>query len=89
MKEIHFAYKITLASSGLVCTHSEIEADKMVNLLKEIQEEHSEGMFWIFKQFGDKPKEQLCIIDCANKRIYYSYSGEVDSLEDAINKLNH
>lgn len=89
MKEKHFAYKITLASSRLVCTHSEIEADKMVNLLKEIQEEHSEGIFWIFKQFGDQPKEQLCVIDCANKRIYYSYSGEVDTLEDAIKKLNH
>ena len=74
---------------GLVCTHSEIEEDKMLDLLKEIQSDHSEGMYWIFKQFGDQPKEQLCIIDCAGKRIYYHYSGEVEELKDAIAKLSH
>ena len=89
MKERHFAYKITHASSSLVCTHSEIEEDKMLDLLKEIQKKHSEGIFWIFKQFGDQPKEQLCIIDCASKRIYYHYSGEVEELKDAIEKLSN
>lgn len=89
MKEKHYAYKVTLASSGLVCTHSEIEEDKMLDLLKEIQNDHSEGIFWIFKQFGDQPKEQLCIIDCPHKRIYYHYSGEVEELQEAIEKLSH
>ena len=89
MKEKHYAYKVTLASSGLVCTHSEIEEDKMLDLLKEIQNDHSEGIFWIFKQFGDQPKEQLCIIDCPHKRIYYHYSGEVEELKEAIEKLSH
>ncbi len=89
MKEKHYAYKVTLASSGLVCTHSEIEEDKMLDLLKEIKNDHSEGIFWIFKQFGDQPKEPLCIIDCPHKRIYYHYSGEVEELKDAIEKLSH
>ena len=88
MKEKHYAYKITHASAGLICTHSEIEEDKMLDLLKEIKDVHSEGMFWIFKQLGDQPKEQLCIIDCPNKRIYYHYSGEVEQLEDTIKKLS-
>lgn len=88
MKEKHYAYKITHALAGLVCTHSEIEEDKMLDLLKEIQSDHSEGIFWIFKQFGDQPKEQLCIIDCPAKRIYYHYSGEVEDLSDAIEKLS-
>lgn len=89
MKEKHFAYKITHGSSGLICTHTEIEEDKMLDLLKEIQQKYSEGIFWIFKQFGDQPREELCIIDCPNKRVYYHYSGEVDELQDAINKLSH
>jgi hypothetical protein len=89
MKEKHYAYKITQASSGLICSHSEIEEDRMLDLLKEIQQDHSEGIFWIFKQFGDQPKEELCIIDCQGKRIYYHYSGEVEDLKDAISKLSH
>ena len=89
MKEKHFAYKITLPSSSLVCTHAEIEEDKMVDLLKEIQNEHFEGIFWIFKQFGDQPREPLCIIDCAKNRVYYHYSGEVDDLANAIKNLTH
>ena len=88
MKERHYAYKITHSSSDLICSHSEIEEDKMLNLLKEIQQEYSEGIFWIFKQLGDQPQEQLCIIDCHGKRIYYHYSGEVEDLQVAINKLS-
>jgi hypothetical protein len=87
MKERHFAYKITNNASGLVCTYSEIEEDNMLDLLKEIQNNYSEGIFWIFKQFGDQPKEQLCIIDCPKKRIYYHHSGEVEDLKDTIAKL--
>ncbi|CEG56388.1 hypothetical protein [Legionella fallonii] len=89
MKEKHFAYKITHDSSGLVCTYSEIEEDKMLDLLKEIQNNYSEGIFWIFKQFDVQPKEPLCIIDCTTKRIYYHYSGDVEDLKDTINKLTH
>jgi len=88
MKEKHIAYKISQAAPDLVCTHSEFEEDKMLDLLKEIEKDHSEGIFWIFKQFDNKPKEQLCIIDCATNRIYYHYSGEVDQLEEAIKKLS-
>ena len=89
MKEKHFAYKITHSPSGIVCTHSEIEENKMVDLLHEIQNEHSDGIFWIYKQFSDHPKEKLCIIDCAANRIYYHYSGEVEDLKEAIEKLAH
>lgn len=88
MKEKHFAYKITEGLSNLVCTHSEIEEDKMVDLLKEIQNEHAQGLFWIFKQFDNRPKEALCIIDCAKNRIYYHYSGEVEDFQQAIKKLS-
>lgn len=87
MKEKHFAYKITSNNAGLVCTHSEIEEDKMLDLLQEIKDEHAEGIYWIFKQLDGKPKQKLCIIDCDHKRIYYHYSGEVDELDDAIKKL--
>lgn len=89
MKEKHYAYKITHASTGLVCTHSELEEEKMLDLLKEIQSTDFDGMFWIFKQFGDQPQEPLCLIDCPNKRIYYHYSGEVEALKDTIEKLTH
>ena len=89
MKEKHFAYKITHSSSGIVCTHSIIEEDKMLDLLEEIQDQYSEGLFWIFKQIGNQPEEQLCIIDCANKRIFYSYSGEVEKISETIAKLHH
>lgn len=88
MKEKHFAYKITLSSAGLVCTHSEIEEDKMVDLLKEVKNDHSQAIYWIFKQFDNQPKEQLCIIDCPNNRIYYHYSGEVEEIDEAIEKLS-
>ncbi|MBA2648956.1 MAG: hypothetical protein H0U75_05010 [Legionella sp.] len=89
MKEKHFAFKITAGHSNLICTHSEIEEDKMLDLLKEIQDKHKDGLFWIFKQFENGPKEQLCIIDCAANRIYFHYSGEVESIQDAIEKLSH
>ncbi|BCA95107.1 hypothetical protein TUM19329_14680 [Legionella antarctica] len=89
MKEKYYAYEINLASSGIVCSHSEIKEDKMRDLLKEIKNEHAEGVFWIFKQFGDQPKEPLCIIDCLHKRIYYHYSGEVEELDETIKKLSH
>lgn len=90
MKEQHYAYKITHgASLGLNCPHNALEKDKMVDLLKEIDNKHNEGIFWIFKQFDDRPQEPLCIIDCAKKRIYFHYSGEVEDLKDAIANLTH
>ncbi|HCW6743934.1 TPA: hypothetical protein OX049_000546 [Legionella pneumophila] len=88
MKEKHFAYKITLSSTGLVCTHSEIEENKMIDLLKEIKSDDSQAIFWIFKQFDMQPKEQLGIIDCSKNRIYYHYSGEVEEIDEAIEKLS-
>ncbi|WP_019218181.1 hypothetical protein [Legionella tunisiensis] len=88
MKEKHYAYKITSQSSGLLCTHSEIEEEKMLDLLQEIQRSDSEGIYWIFKQLGDQPKEQLCIIDCRHQRIYYHYSGDVEELASTIKKLS-
>jgi len=89
MKEKHFAYKILRESSGLVCTHSEFEEDKMLDLLKEIKQLHSKGIFWIFKQLEGQPQEALCVIDCSHGRIYYHYSGEVENLEDTIVKLSN
>ncbi|MBI2785525.1 MAG: hypothetical protein HYX60_04135 [Legionella longbeachae] len=89
MKEIHYAYKITHDASGLKCPHSALENAKMVDLLKEIEKQHSDGIFWIFKQFGNQPQEALCIIDCSKKRIYFHYSGEVDDLDKAIASLSH
>ncbi len=88
MNEKHIAYKISQTSPDLVCTYSEFEEDNMLDLLKEIEEEHSEGIFWIFKQRNNKPKEQLCIIDCAAHRIYFHHSGEVDQIQNVINKLS-
>ncbi|KTD64847.1 hypothetical protein [Legionella spiritensis] len=88
MKENHFGYKITADNtSSLVCTYAEIEEDKMLDLLKDIKRENKDGIYWIFKQIDDQPKEQLCIIDCKHQRIYYHYSGEVDDIDDAIRKL--
>lgn len=89
MKEKHYAYKITHSASGLNCPHSALENDKMVDLLKEIESQHVDGFFWVFKQFGDQPQEPLCIIYCTKKRIYFHYSGEVDDLEVAITNLSH
>lgn len=89
MSEKHIAYRINLTSADLACIHSEFEENKMLDLLKEIKEEHSEGIFWIFKQFDNHPKEPLCIIDCHAGRIYYHYSGEVDDLQKAIENLTH
>ena len=88
MKEKHFAYKIMRESSELICTHSEFEEDKMIDLLKEIQQLHSKGIYWIFKQLEGKPQEALCIIDCSHDRIYYHYSGEVEDIADTIRKLS-
>ncbi len=87
MKENHFAYKITGDPSGVVCTYAEIEEDKMLDLLKDIQREKSDGIYWIFKQLDNQPKEQLCVIDCKHQRIYYHHSGEVDNISDVIKKL--
>ncbi len=89
MKEQHYAYKITHGTSGLNCPHSALKNDRMVDLLKEIENQHSEGVFWIFKQFDNQPQEPLCIIDCLKKRIYFHYSGEVEDLKDAIANLSH
>lgn len=88
MKEKHFAYKICRENSGLVCTHFEFEEDKMVDLLNEIKNLHATGIYWIFKQFEDKPQEAMCIIDCSHNRIYYHYSGEVEHIDDTIKKLS-
>ena len=87
MKEKHYAYKIINKKAGLLCTHSEISGDRMLDLLKEIQEANSEGIYWIFKQVGNQPREQLCIIDCKHHRIYYHYSGEVEDISTTIQKL--
>ena len=89
MKEKHFAYKIARNSSGLVCTQSEFEEDKMLDLLKEIRDTHARGIYWIFKQLNGKPQEALGIIDCEHNRIYYHYSGEVEDIEHTMQKLGH
>jgi hypothetical protein len=88
MKERHFAYKITKDSSGLICTHAEFAKDRMVDLLKEVKDSNFDGIYWIFKQLDDHPKEQLCIIDSSHGRIYYHYSGEVEDINDLIKKLS-
>jgi hypothetical protein len=89
MKEKHFAYKISRDSSGIVCTQCEFEEDKMLDLLREIQELHYKGIYWIFKQIDGQPQEALSIIDCGHNRIYYHYSGDVESIEDTIEKLSN
>ncbi|KTD07751.1 hypothetical protein [Legionella jamestowniensis] len=88
MKEKHFAYKVTSQDSGLVCTQAEFEENKMLDLLKEIQQKHIEGIYWIFKQREDEEQEPLCIIDCYHNRIYYHYSGEVEDITSTIKKLS-
>lgn len=88
MKEKHYAYKITSKSSGILCTHSEIEEDKMLDLLKDIKQSGSQGIYWIFKQLDNQPKEPLCIIDCDHQRIYYHYSGDVEDIDATIQKLS-
>ena len=89
MKEQHFAYKITRGSAGFLYPYFELQKEKMLDLLKEIENQPREGLFWVFKQFDNNPKEQLCIIDCQNHRVYYHHSGEVDDLKDAISRLTH
>ena len=89
MKEKHFAYKIARNTKGLECTQSEFEADKMVDLLKEIRDVHASGICWIFKQLNGKPQQAICIIDCEQNRIYYHYSGEVEAIEHTIQKLSN
>lgn len=59
----------------------------MLDLLLDIQREERDGIYWIFKQLDDQPKEQLCVIGCKHQRIYYHYSGEVDKISDVIKKL--
>jgi|GEM_PF-4791243 len=88
MKEKFFAYKITRDASGLVCTHSEFEEDKMLDLLKDIQRLNASGIYWIFKQLNGKPEEAFSIIDCSHNRIYYHYSGDVEDIADTIEKLS-
>ena len=88
MIEKHFAYKITSDAKGLICTHSEFEEDKMVDLLKQIQLASTESVYWIFKQRGTEPKEPLCLIDCKYKRIYYHYSGDVEDIDSVVQKLS-
>ncbi|MGQ3888379.1 hypothetical protein ACQUW5_05025 [Legionella sp. CNM-1927-20] len=88
MKEKHFAYKISSNVAGLVCTYAEIEQDKMLDLLHLVQQDTEVGLYWVFKQLDNQPKEPLCIIDCTHKRVYYHYSGEVEDLNDTIKKLS-
>lgn len=89
MKEKHFAYRISRDKSGLNCSQSEFEEDKMLDVLKDIHHSHNAtGIYWIFKQLNGQPKEALCIIDCEHHRIYYHYSGEVEMIEDTIKKLS-
>ena len=87
MKEKHFAYKIAIDSSGMVCTQSEFEKDSMLDLLKQINDTHPKGIYWIYKQLDGKPQEALCIIDCEHNRIYYHYSGEVEDITHTLKKL--
>jgi hypothetical protein len=89
MNEKHFAYRISRDPSGLVCTQSEFDEDKMLDVLNEINKSHAKGIFWIFKQLNGKPQKALCIIDCEQNRIYYHYSGVVDDLEQTIKNLSH
>jgi hypothetical protein len=88
MKENHIAYKIVHEQTGLVCSHSAFEEDKMLDLLIDIQNSHSKGIYWIFKELKGKPQEALCIIDCNAGRIYYHHSGEVINISDMIKKLS-
>jgi hypothetical protein len=88
MKENHIAYKITKDTSGLVCTHSEFEEDKMVDLLKDVKRSKYQGIYWIFKQLKGKPQEALCIIDGGYNRIYYHHSGDVEDIDAVIKKLS-
>ncbi len=88
MKEHHYAYKIVGGSTDLVCSHSEFDEDNMLDLLKEIKNNYSEGLFWIFKQMDNQKRQPLSIIDCAHQRIYYHYSGEVEDLNETIKKLS-
>ncbi len=87
MKERHYAYKITNNAAGLICTYSEIEEEHMLDLLKELEHSDTKGIYWIFKQWNEQPKEPLCIIDCEQQRIYYHYSGVVEALSTTISKL--
>lgn len=89
MKEKHFAYCITRKPSGLVCTNYEFEEDKMLDLLRDIRNTDSTGIYWIFKQLDGQPHEALSIIDCEKRRIYFHYSGEVEHLDDVIDKLSN
>lgn len=89
MKEKHFAYKITRGTCGFLYPHFELQNEKMVDLLKEIESQHYDGIFWVFKQFNNESQEQLCIVDCSKNRIYYHFSGEVEDLQTTINKLEH
>ncbi len=88
MIENHIAYKITRDAAGLVCTQSEFEKDKMLDLLNEIQHQNTKGIYWIFKELKGKPQEALCIIDCSHGRIYYHHSGVVDNIADTIKQLS-
>lgn len=88
MKEHHFVYKIVGGNSDLVCSHSEFQEDDMLTLLTEVKQSYKEGLLWIFKQFDNKKREPLSIIDCAHQRIYYHYSGDVEPIDHAIKKLS-
>jgi len=88
MKEKYFAYKISINSSGLVCTQQEFEEDKMLDLLKELVIVQDSRIYWIFRQFNNEPQEAFCIIDCEHKRVYYHHSGEVEDVESIIHKLS-
>lgn len=89
MKEQHFGYKITSIDAGVNFASAPLSEERMLDLLTKISLDNGEGLYWIFKKFGDAPQEPLCIVDCETHRIYYHFSGIVDNLHDAIGKLKH
>ena len=88
MKERHFAYRVIGGNVDLVCSHSEFNEDKMLDLLKEIKSSYCDGIFWIYTQKDDLKRVPFSIIDCEHQRIYYHFSGDVEDLDETIAKLS-
>jgi hypothetical protein len=88
MTEIHYAYKVEISSDGIESKSSGFQSNKMLHLLTQIQKEPKQGLYWVLKQFENHPKEHLCLVDSGADRIYYHYSGEVESLSEAIARLS-
>lgn len=87
MKEHFYAYEISYNICQMVCTTSEFTEDKMLDILEDIVESHADSLFWILKKSKEQSKTPFSIIDCPNNRIYYHYSGEVEALDETIQKL--